>query len=93
MMNEGKNGVLAFFVLMIFAACFGFFVFVVTSCSDQCETETTRCAGNAVEICNADGDWDVVMECDDVWSIDGASWQCCVDTDGESTCFPEECNQ
>lgn len=91
-MNRGRNEVLAFFALMAFAVCFGFLVLILTSCGDQCETEVTRCSENAVEICNADGDWDVVMECDDVWSADGAEWQCCIDPDdGEATCFLNGC--
>ncbi len=86
------NGVLSFFALMAIATCFGFLVLVLTSCGEGCEAEVTRCAGNSVEICNADGDWDEVMDCSDVWSADGADWKCCVDTDGESTCLPGGCD-
>ncbi len=91
-MMDKDRAYVAVMVFMLFVGLCGFLVFVATSCSDQCETEVTRCAGDAVEICNADGDWDVVMECGEVWSADGAEWQCCIDTDGEATCFSEECN-
>ena len=46
----------------------------VVACGPVCLPNATRCAGTLVEVCDADGIWDVAEDCAAVG--DGA-WQCC----------------
>jgi len=60
-------------------------------CHDGCEPEETRCFGTCVEICNADGDWETVIDCDMVEPAD-MDWQCCFDAEFEEHgCVPGGC--
>jgi len=64
-------------MLLVFVALFA------TACpAAVCESVETRCAGDVVQICNANGQWQDVMDCTDV---EPGSWECGED-DGEHTC-------
>ena len=51
---------------------------------DGCQPESTRCDGTTIEICNADNDWETVVDCQTEGIV------CCTEPDG-TTCA-EECN-
>ena len=53
-----------------------------------CEQLQTRCLDNAAQVCNSHGQWESVMDCDDVEGRD-TSWLCGED-EGEHTCLPYE---
>jgi len=78
-------------VLFTIVAFFIFFWLV--SCdeeTDGCEPEDARCIGSVLEICNADQNWETVVNCLD---FEPGEWACCV-RDGEIGCnLVEECNQ
>lgn len=46
----------------------------VAGCSDGCESNETRCSGTLVEVCNADQNWELIVDCKEV---DDGSWSCC----------------
>lgn len=59
------------------------------SCSDKaekCEEETSRCSGNSVQICNSDGVWETIMNCEEVSGEE--TFTCQQDTDGVHACLP-----
>ena len=69
------------------------------ACVPVCRVNDSRCFDGCVEICNCRGQWDVVMECEAVWSADETNWVCCPlytesrELDGHS-CLPEvECQE
>jgi hypothetical protein len=43
---------------------------------DSCELGATRCAGNTAEICDADGSYHELADCDDVSERSGATFVC-----------------
>jgi hypothetical protein len=44
---------------------------------DDCAFGKTRCSGESVEICAADGRWEPIANCLDVTASDEPSWRCC----------------
>ena len=56
------------------------------SCA-ECETNDTRCQGNVAQICDGDGDWAELMDCDEVVGEPEVEWRCC---GFESESYPEE---
>ena len=61
-------------------------------CHDNCKVNTTRCNGNATEVCNTDGDWDLTTACDSILPVE-LDWTCCLDpADSLHSCLPKtEC--
>ncbi|ATB45962.1 hypothetical protein [Corallococcus macrosporus] len=58
---------------------------------DGCAPVSTRCAGNVAEICNGDGNWQVLADCDAVSEHSSAAFTCTyVNEEGVSghTCLP-----
>ncbi|RKI03386.1 hypothetical protein D7Y15_33105 [Corallococcus sp. AB030] len=58
---------------------------------DGCAPVSTRCAGNVAEICNGDGNWQVLADCDAVSENSSASFSCAyVNEEGIAghTCLP-----
>lgn len=55
--------------------------------TDTCVPNTSRCSttANAAEVCSADGEWLVVLDCGDVGA---PGWACCR-TGAGCTCLPE----
>lgn len=67
-------------------------VMLISSCHDDCETGTTRCNGERVEVCNTNTDWEVEVDCSEIedFGLD-IEWACCVDPeDGLHSCLPLE---
>jgi ABC-type protease/lipase transport system fused ATPase/permease subunit len=66
--------------------------YLATSCKhDDCKFASTRCAGRTVQMCDADRDWDDVMDCDEIFDLKGRDWTCC-ESDAGAECLPEvEC--
>ncbi|MCP4677320.1 MAG: hypothetical protein GY854_17760 [Deltaproteobacteria bacterium] len=68
---------------------------MLACCTSECEPDETRCHGNKVEVCNGDGEWCEVMNCDELGD-DGAAWTCCLvdledwDFGDVHTCLPAE---
>ncbi|RJS14139.1 hypothetical protein DRW03_35445 [Corallococcus sp. H22C18031201] len=60
---------------------------------DGCAPMATRCAGNTAEICNADGSWQVLADCDAVSNNIGATFTCTYVNEAEAagyTCMPAD---
>ncbi|ADO70322.1 hypothetical protein [Stigmatella aurantiaca] len=58
---------------------------------DGCAPVSTRCAGNVAEICNGDGNWQVLADCDAVSEHSNAAFTCAyVNDEGVAghTCLP-----
>lgn len=63
-------------------------ILLATGCpTDPCMPNTTRCPAerNVAEICSADGEWLLLLDCDDL-GVEG--WKCCRTVEG-CTCLPE----
>ena len=55
-----------------------------------CKVDTMRCRNNTVQLCDNDGQWTTVMDCDQVVDLEGGDWVCSeADTDCGPTCLPE----
>ncbi|MBU8900633.1 hypothetical protein KRR26_33990 [Corallococcus sp. M34] len=53
----------------------------------------TRCAGNVAQICNADGSWQVLVDCDAVSNNSGAAFTCAYVNEEDAagyTCVPAD---
>ncbi|MFP2956547.1 hypothetical protein ACLEPN_01630 [Myxococcus sp. 1LA] len=58
---------------------------------DGCGPVSTRCAGNVAEICNGDGNWQVLADCDAVSEHSNSAFTCTyVNEEGVAghTCLP-----
>ncbi|WP_141621558.1 hypothetical protein [Myxococcus sp. AB036A] len=58
---------------------------------DGCAPVSTRCAGNVAEICNGDGNWQVLADCDAVSEHSSTAFTCAyVNEEGVAghTCLP-----
>ncbi len=63
----------------------------VLGCHDGCAPGKTKCSGNRVEICNADEDWELLLNCSNVEPSD-MGWQCCFEGEyGDHGCVPGGC--
>ncbi len=47
-------------------------------CVPVCEYDTTSCDGSLVRICNADEQWQTIMNCDEVSSVANEPFVCCL---------------
>lgn len=73
-------------------------VIPVCACDNVCSTGETKCHGTVADVCDADGQWQRVMDCASVIGVDGESWACCAEYLGDSevvhTCLPiDECKE
>ena len=74
---------------------------LLLGCGPECEPDETRCNGNVVEICDGDGIWCEVMNCDELnATYEDIEWRCCtVDVEEWAmedlhTCRPiEDCRE
>lgn len=41
-----------------------------------CPVQATRCAGDVVELCGSDGQWQVALDCAEVERTSGGEWSC-----------------
>ncbi|WP_328707275.1 hypothetical protein [Citreicoccus inhibens] len=60
---------------------------------DGCTSMATRCAGNVAQICNADGSWQVLADCDAVSNNSGSAFTCAYVNDEDAagyTCAPAD---
>lgn len=55
---------------------------------EECSPEQTRCVGNAAEICNSNGQWEPLADCNEISG--GGIWSCCADSSGSFNCRPDE---
>ncbi|CAM4540520.1 hypothetical protein [Myxococcus xanthus] len=58
---------------------------------DGCAPVSTRCAGNVAQICNGDGNWQVLADCDAVSEHSSTAFTCSyVNEEGVAghTCLP-----
>lgn len=58
---------------------------------DGCAPVSTRCAGNVAQICNGDGNWQVLADCDSVSEHSSSAFTCTyVNEEGVAghTCLP-----
>lgn len=84
-------------VILLWLVALILIVVVITinsSCSPVCTHLKTRCNGQQADVCDAYGQWQTNMDCDDV--IGGHEpWECCLDEqEGGHTCLPEsECGE
>ena len=80
---------IAWLILLTVAFVLGW---IASGCpAPVCPTLATRCQGNAVEICDSDGQWRDVLDCDEVAASSGGRWECSTTReDGEevNTCLP-----
>lgn len=65
-------------------------------CGPACSARETRCSGARAEVCDGDGQWQLVMDCATVSSPECAEWACCAgwadDAGPLHTCLPaQEC--
>jgi hypothetical protein len=44
--------------------------------SDNCDPNTTQCADNVAEVCDADRNWQPQLDCDDVGRKSSAAFKC-----------------
>lgn len=69
-------------------------VLLVSGCpTPVCPVLATRCTGQVVELCGSDGQWQTVVDCDEVARTSGGEWTCGeTREDGEeiNTCLPTE---
>jgi len=75
---------------MIFRSLIMAAALMTISCDepDGCEHLDTRCVGDKAELCNADGDWELSMDCGN-----DEDFECCFSTaygEPEHYCFLEE---
>jgi hypothetical protein len=47
-----------------------------------CESQTIRCAGEVLQVCNADGAWETITDCA---TVTPETWVCCP---AQETCVP-----
>lgn len=67
---------------------FVFLVFMfLVACNDNCVTESTRCNGEVIEICNSSGKWEESMDCSVLSEGLPFGFECGEDTDGEHACL------
>ena len=63
------------------------------SCIPVCQVEQSRCHGDSVQVCDANGRWQEVMDCADVVGPEGTAWLCGSLPDGDAgvtnACLPE----
>lgn len=83
----------AVWLTMWFIGFFGLLgcIAYIAGCS-ECSTNSTRCYGNIAQICNADEQWETVLDCS---TIEPGEWECCALGGEESWvgCLPaDECN-
>lgn len=65
------------------------FVVFFAACEDpgdDCTPLDVRCAGETLEVCNADNQWETVVQCT---TYEPGAWRCCT-VDDEVGCWPEE---
>jgi hypothetical protein len=63
---------------------------------DGCPPLASRCNGNVAELCDPDGDWIVIADCDAISPQPGARWACVAPTSSAAidagldgaTCLP-----
>lgn len=63
---------------------------LLCGCSTVCKVEETRCNKNVAEVCDANGQWQKIMSCDEVEGGD-EPWSCCessTDAGPISACLP-----
>ena len=63
------------------------FVLAVAGCAPVCKTTATRCEGTLAQVCNAKGDWQRVMDCNEVRP---GQWRCAQPDAGLATCLPAD---
>jgi len=72
------------------------------ACISVCNVNESRCNATRVELCDADGQWTTVMDCDEILSFDETQWICCEaelsrykdEDDLSFTCIPKtECEE
>jgi len=83
----------AYAVAILGIVCFGSLIAAVLGCEPdpECTAETTQCSDNAAEICDADGLWLEIADCDETESADGLPWTCCFVPDaGVHACLPAD---
>lgn len=64
----------------------------LTGCPAVCESLQSRCAHNVVEVCDSHGQWQPIMNCDEIGSqsfIDPVVWSCGYESDSH-TCVEVE---
>jgi hypothetical protein len=67
-------------------AMIGLFItlFLLAHCEDEgCTTGEIECDGATLVICNADGDWDLIVDCR---TIEPGAWTCCEVDAGADCC-------
>lgn len=83
-MTRIHDAIIGLAALAIAAACLAS---LLSGCAD-CRPSDTRCAGDVLEVCDGDGQWETGQDCGDVLP---GSWACC-ELDAGAECAPiEEC--
>ena len=87
---EKSNDLLLIGASFVGAALILLLCFLV-NCIPICKTAQTRCDGSIVQICNANGKWEPVMDCNRVQSRDKpeVKWECCQGSGTRSSCLPK----
>lgn len=92
-MDQNKSLLMVTFALISFFIVCVLATFSLFGCdpeTDGCEPEEARCRGSILEICNADQNWEDVINCLD---FEPDEWACCA-SDGEIGCWKvEECDR
>jgi hypothetical protein len=60
----------------------------LASCAPECTATQARCNGTRVEVCDADGEWQQVMDCAAVTGPDDVGWDCCLAPESEGEPLP-----
>lgn len=76
-------------VAMCVAAVFILWALVGCDDSDGCTVEETRCEGSVSQICNADQNWEAIVDC---LTLEPGEWACCVREGIEECNLVEECD-
>jgi len=57
-------------------------------CHDGCDVNSTKCDDGAVYVCNADQNWELSIDCQELSGSD-IKFECCLDDDGDYSCLPK----
>ena len=85
-----KKNALAIFIFAASALYTGLTLLflAITGCENECQPEEMRCRDNVVELCDANGDWQTVDDCNTTEPAE-LNWMCC-EEDGTLACIPAD---
>lgn len=77
--------ILSMFGPVVFSLSATLALVALMGCDQECKPEESQCFGNSAELCDGDGEWYTVMDCDEL----GPNWDCVYLADEDiHTCMP-----